>query len=110
MVHFKRFVYINNDFHKVTLPIAVDFELQLGPYCGEGVGPSVYDLVGAVLHHGDGFSGHYTALVLGARGRWLLVNDEYSRLARPEDLRSPAYYMCFYRRRQVSGQVRLLGL
>jgi ubiquitin C-terminal hydrolase len=70
-----------------------------------------YELVAAILHYGDGFSGHYVAMVKDrARGRWMVANDETVRVATQEDYSTSNAYMCFYQRKPLPIDIYVRSL
>lgn len=107
MLHLKRFKK-GRELTKNSQRIKIPFEgLDLSPYVGVSDksafrSPLIYDLYGAVLHHGSLTKGHYTALVK-YKDNWHYCDDESVRLMRSvdESFIEDKAYILFYRQRPV---------
>ncbi|EQC25202.1 hypothetical protein SDRG_16925 [Saprolegnia diclina VS20] len=85
LLHLKRFELNFDTFlrEKVNDAFAFPMTLDLFPYTKAGLDapdattPTLYDLVGCVVHLGSTESGHYYSLVLDrVSGKWLELNDD----------------------------------
>ncbi|KAG8721539.1 hypothetical protein FRC08_012204 [Ceratobasidium sp. 394] len=73
-IHLKRF---RPDGRKNALPISYPEVLDIQQYMSEGQTSKKYVLYGVIHHLGSGpNSGHYTAHVKGADGRWTIMDDD----------------------------------
>ena len=103
--------------HSEKMDQFIDFPLEglnLSPYCvdldgsaADGNADALYDLFGVCNHYGRMGFGHYTAynrdwLLDGQLGtQWYKVDDEdVSEVKDPEDIKTSAAYILFYRRRE----------
>ena len=116
VVHLKRFEY-KNALRRDKLGTFVDFplaRLDMTPHCANLQGskssfvdsnvPAVYDLFAVVNHYGRLGFGHYTAFAMqwdetGISKTWNSFDDSTVRPVSPSEIKSPAAYILFYRRR-----------
>ena len=95
---------------QVGKAVAFDFRLALRPAWLESKSKSrdrgaAYDLVATVSHHGkSSTSGHYTADVRQADGRWLRFDDGSVFLVSQQAVLADRPYMLFYERVQGGGE------
>jgi hypothetical protein len=122
VVHLKRFE-IRHGFRRDKLDTFVNFPiagLNMEPYRGhwrsasEGDRPFVddtvpaeYDLFSVVNHYGRMGFGHYTAFAMpwdetGISKEWYLYDDSSVRPVEPHEIKTPAAFILFYRRRQFN--------
>ncbi|BGP53425.1 hypothetical protein JCM8202v2_000984 [Rhodotorula sphaerocarpa] len=94
-VHLKRFTPTGR---KANGVISYQETLKLGPYMSNAEANPTYRLYGVVLHSGGGpHSGHYTAYVRAADGKWYDMNDDYVRPVSVQNVLSDRdAYMLFY--------------
>jgi ubiquitin C-terminal hydrolase len=65
--------------------------------------PPIYDLYAVSNHYGSLGGGHYTAIAKSPDGKWYSFDDStVSPVKHPNDIRTSAAYVLFYRRRRVS--------
>lgn len=108
VIHLKRFQFNRN--FRTKLTVDVDFPinaLNLDPYViNPDAKGEVYDLYGISNHLGGLGGGHYTAYCWNPNTRqWFGFNDSMvTPVHNPENIKSSAAYLLFYRRRP-KGQV-----
>ena len=104
-VQLKRFDVSRNIAGKIHRRIAFPAVLDVAPYLAERTSPSLYDLVGVVVHQGVSLSsGHYYSYCRAPSGFWLRCDDESVAQARLETVLSEmsGAYLLFYEKRSVA--------
>lgn len=64
----------------------------------------LYDLYGIVNHYGSMGGGHYKANIKSASNEWLEYDDNKVRVIAEGEVRTPAAYILFYKRRDLQGK------
>jgi ubiquitin carboxyl-terminal hydrolase 4/11/15 len=119
VVHLKRFHGFRRD--KLDTYVHFPFEnLDMDPYTAhwtsasegdkafvDNTVPAEYDLFAVVNHYGRMGFGHYTAFAMqwdetGMSRDWNLFDDSTVRPVHPNEIRTSAAYILFYRRRQFN--------
>jgi ubiquitin C-terminal hydrolase len=120
IVHLKRFE-CKHSFRREKIESFVDCPLtglDLQSYCATNIltnhtfincdTPAIYDLFAVTNHHGRMGFGHYTAAArrwdeIGMEKEWALFDDSSVSVVRSDAIITPAAYVLFYRRRNISN-------
>jgi len=105
VIHLKRFSF--SKFFRDKIDTFVDFPLEgldMGPVTiGPKDKPTVFDLIAVSNHYGGLGGGHYTAFSKLSRvqgGGWFSFDDSHCSPAVEANVKSPAAYLLFYKRRE----------
>jgi len=102
VIHLKRFSYKSSFREKIETFVDFPFYLDLSTRIKSSNNTqNNYQLYAVSNHYGLMGGGHYTAYCLHRDGKWYEYNDSIVKEISPEDVKTAAAYVLFYRRTDI---------